>query len=83
MAKKNEIKYGVCTNSECMNYGQSIQIPEDGNCPMCHTPLKPESETVDDGGLSLGGLDNDVIGGGDGGVVRELVKYKEGDLYYL
>ena len=64
MAKKNEIKYGVCTNSECMNYGQSMEIPEDGNCPMCHTPLKPESETVDDGGLGLGGLDEDMIGGG-------------------
>lgn len=83
MAKKSEIKYGICTNSECMNYGQSMEIPEDGNCPMCHTPLKPESEAVDDGGLGLGGLDDDMVGGGQkpksklpliiGGIVGALV----------
>ena len=63
MATKNETKYGSCQNQECMNYGMSSVIPADGNCPMCHHPMKPETEEIG-GGDDFGGTDNGLIGGG-------------------
>lgn len=48
MAKKSDIQYGTCQNPECMNFGIPDQIPADGNCPMCHKPMKAEEDSVSD-----------------------------------
>lgn len=58
MAKKNEKRYGVCQNPECMNYGMSEVIPDDGNCPVCHSPMKPEEESVGTDGFDLNDTDD-------------------------
>jgi hypothetical protein len=58
MAKKNDIQYGTCQNPECMNFGIPDQIPADGNCPMCHKPMKAEEETATDSSdMGIDGLD--------------------------
>ena len=58
MAKKSERRYGTCQNPECMNYGMSEAIPEDGNCPVCHTPMKPEEDSNDGGDIDLDNIDD-------------------------
>ena len=69
MAKKSEIKYGTCQNPECMNFGINDQIPADGNCPMCHKPMKAEEDAADglDMGSGLNGLDDLSVSGGSAG----------------
>lgn len=69
MAKKSEIKYGTCQNPECMNFGINDQIPADGNCPMCHKPMKAEEDAADglDMGSGLDGLDDLSVSGGSAG----------------
>lgn len=57
MAKKSEKRYGSCQNNECMNYGMSEIIPDDGNCPICHKPMKPEDESLESGNIDLDNLD--------------------------
>ena len=64
MAKKSEKRYGTCQNPECMNYGMSEVIPDDGNCPVCHTPMKPEEESGGTDGFDLNDTDDFSIGGG-------------------
>ncbi|MBQ8458262.1 MAG: Ig-like domain-containing protein [Prevotella sp.] len=64
MAKKNEKRYGTCQNPECMNYGISDVIPDDGNCPVCHSPMKPEEESIGNDGFDLNDTDDFSIGGG-------------------
>jgi hypothetical protein len=61
-----------------MNYGMSMPIPQDGNCPMCHQAMKAESDDLDGGNLD-NGLDNDMSGGGsfnggDGGDDKKRIK---------
>lgn len=63
MATKSETKYGSCQNSGCMNYGISSIIPADGNCPMCHQPMKAESDDIS-GGDDINGLDDGLSDGG-------------------
>jgi len=71
MAKKSNTKYGSCQNSQCMNYGMSMPIPQDGNCPMCGQPLKAEDDDLDSGNLDSGlddGMSGDMgfdVGGGN------------------
>ena len=66
MAKKSDIQYGTCQNPECMNFGIPDQIPADGNCPMCHKPMKAEEDTAtenaDLGIDGLEGLSTNTIG---------------------
>lgn len=64
MSKKSEKRYGTCQNPECMNYGMSEVIPDDGNCPVCHTPMKPEEESDGTDGFDLNDTDDFSIGGG-------------------
>ena len=71
MATKSETKFGSCQNQQCMNYGVSNAIPADGNCPVCHQPMKAESEFVDINGDPFGG-EIDGSRGGDGGKKKLL-----------
>ncbi len=64
MAKKSEKRYGTCQNPECMNYGMSEVIPDDGNCPVCHTPMKPEEESGGTDDFDLNDTDDFSINGG-------------------
>lgn len=64
MAKKSEKRYGTCQNPECMNYGMSEVIPDDGNCPVCHTPMKPEEESGGTDDFDLNDTDDFSISGG-------------------
>lgn len=64
MAKKSEKRYGTCQNPECMNYGMSEVIPDDGNCPVCHTPMKPEEESGGTDNFDLNDTDDFSISGG-------------------
>ena len=67
MSKKNDKRYGTCQNPECMNYGVSDVIPADGNCPFCHTPMKPEEEETDSNQFDMLNDDdplNDDLGSG-------------------
>lgn len=58
MAKKNEKRYGTCQNPECMNYGMSEVIPDDGNCPICHKPMKSEEDSNDGGDVDLDNIED-------------------------
>ncbi len=58
MAKKSKERYGRCQNHECMNYGMSEVIPEDGNCSICHKPMKPEEDSDDGGDIDLDNIDD-------------------------
>lgn len=59
MSKKN-IRFGSCQNPECMNIGMSMEIPEDGKCPICHQTMKPEEADIDSEGFDLGGLSDNT-----------------------
>lgn len=43
---KEQIRYGRCTNPECVSYGMSIPMSENGLCPDCGRPLE-ESDSDD------------------------------------
>lgn len=58
MAKKGEKRYGTCQNPECMNYGISDVIPDDGKCPVCQQPMKPEEESIDGNDINIDDMDD-------------------------